>query len=158
MNYLDNIVKLLSELENTDILLQKDNKEIETKKLYKEAYDYLLSHTWCNSIDSSWIAVSWGYILGVFLFEITSDIAEVDKYVWVVVGDIPPAYIDVQSVQDPIDVISSYIDIMSDWVKCVENDESTEDCYPVEVPATVEYAKMLKSRLEVLSKEVQSIK
>jgi len=74
----------------------------------------------------------------------------------IIVGDIPPAYIDIESATSPNEVVASYIEIMCDWVACVERGESTDDCYPVEVPPTEKYAKMLKKRLELLSEELSS--
>lgn len=89
-------------------------------------------------------------MLGVFLFEIEPSRSGVDKYVWIVVGDIPPAYVDVESGENPREVLESYVAIMRDWVDTVFQGESVEDCYPVEVPATKEYAEMLENRLDLL--------
>jgi len=115
-----------------------------------EAKNYLLRHHWCKSILSGWLAVYWEGVLGVFLFEIEPSRSGVDKYVWIVVGDIPPAYVDVENGENPREVLESYVAIMRDWVDTVLQGESVEDCYPVEVPATKEYAEMLENRLDLL--------
>ncbi|WFB64871.1 hypothetical protein PZ892_06590 [Sphingobacterium sp. WM] len=129
--------------------ISKENDE-SLNNLSLEAKSYLLRHTWCKDILSGWLAVYWEEILGVFLFEIEPAVSGVDKYVWIVVGDIPPAYIDVESGGDPQGALESYVAIMRDWVDTVLDGESVEDCYPVEVPPTKEYAEMLQVRLDLL--------
>lgn len=115
-----------------------------------EAKNYLLRHKWCKSILSGWLAVYWEGVLGVFLFEIEPSGSGVDEYVWIVVGDIPPAYVDVESGENSREVLESYVAIMRDWADTVLKGESVEDCYPVEVPPTKEYADMLQNRLDLL--------
>ena len=44
---------------------------------------------------------------------------------------------------------------MNNWITNVELGKSVEDCYPIEVPATLEYAKMLKSRIDFISQELK---
>lgn len=125
----------------------------EDKNLYGlsvKAKNYLLRHQWCKSILSGWLAVYWEGVLGVFLFEIEPSGSGVDEYVWIVVGDIPPAYVDVESGENSREVLEGYVAIMRDWADTVLKGESVEDCYPVEVPATKEYADMLQNRLDLL--------
>lgn len=119
-------------------------------ELSKEAKGYLLRHEWCKSILSGWLAVGWEELVAVFLFEIEPSSSMADTYVWVVVGDIPPAYIDVESAHSPKEALESYVLIMQDWVDTVLQGKSVEACYPVEVPATQQYADMLNHRLTVL--------
>lgn len=149
-----NIENLSKSLANIKFLPKNTEEEVETINLSKEAESFLLSHGWCDSIIEGWLAESWGYILCVFLFKIESENTEVDDYVWIVVGDIPSAYIDIESAEDSDDVLQCYVDIMSDWVECIETNKSVEDCYPIEVPPTLEYASMLKSRLKIISEEL----
>lgn len=126
-------------------------------KLSKEAEGYLLRHEWCKSILSGWLSIGWEELVAIFLFEIEpSSSSMADTYVWVVVGDIPPAYIDVESAHNPKDALESYVLIMQDWVDTVLQGKSVEDCYPVEVPAKKQYADMLSQRLTVLKDMILS--
>ena len=143
-------------LEAVDSPPSRTQKDRETINLKDEALNYLCSHEWCEEIEKGWLAESWGYILGVFLFKIKSNIPEVDDYVWVIVGDIPPAYIDIESASNSKEVIMCYIDIMSDWVNHVKEGKPVDECYPVEVPETKEYALMLESRLSLISEELKN--
>ena len=149
-----NIEELLKELENIKAIPKESKEDVETNKLAENGSEYLMSHNWCDSIEDGWLAVSWGYILCVFLFKIKSSVPEVDDYIWIVNGDIPTAYIDIESAKNPQEVLESYIFLMNDWIEEVELGNSTEDCYPIEVPPTKEFATNLKSRINFIEKEI----
>lgn len=136
--------------------LDTSEEDIEVYNLSQEAKKYLISHSWCDGIEEGWLVAGWGYIYAIFLFKIKPAFSNVDDYVWIVVGDIPPAYIDIESARNPKEVVECYISIMSDWVECVQNGDSVEDCYPVEVPATKEYADMLSNRLKIIEEEIKT--
>jgi len=89
--------------------------------------------------------------LAIFLFKINPLHVEVDDYVWIVVGDIPPAYIDVESGKNPKEVLESYIFVMNDWVSNVLEGKGVGESYPMNVLPTMEYATMLKNRLVILN-------
>jgi hypothetical protein len=125
-------------------------EEPELHQLGLEAEQYLSRHNWCKDVVDGWLAVYWEEILAVFLFQIDPLNEEVDHYVWIVVGDIPSAYIDVESGKDPKEVLEGYVDIMTDWIDNVMAGRSVVESYPLEVPATPEYATMLKNKLIIL--------
>lgn len=126
----------------------------EVKALAKEAYNYLLSFPWCLSINKGWLVYSCGYVIGFFYFEIVPDIAKgADSHVWIIVGDLPPAYIDILSAPSPRSALDLYIRLMEEWASKVNNGEDTSDCYPINVPATKEYADMLTTRMNLLKED-----
>lgn len=126
----------------------------EVKELTKEAYSYLLSFPWCLSINKGWLAYSCGYVIGLFYFEIVPDVAKgADSHVWVIVGDLPPAYIDVLRAPSARSALDLYIGLMDEWASKVNNGEDISDCYPVNVPATKEYADMLTTRMNLLKED-----
>ena len=132
---------------------QLEYKE-EVADLLAEAKEYLFGFDWCTEIIDGWVAASFGYILNIFLFKIKPDyITCPDEYVWIIVGDIPPAYIDVVSAPTPSDALTSYIEVMQDWVEKVKDGKSTEECYPVNVPPKAKYANMLATRLKMLKED-----
>lgn len=69
---------------------------------------------------------------------------------WVVVGDIPPAYLRVDADDDPEDALDMYIRMMGAWVDAVEQGKPVDGLIPVNVPPTAEYAEMLGGRLMFL--------
>ncbi|MDR6969261.1 hypothetical protein J2X31_003288 [Flavobacterium arsenatis] len=131
-----------------------DKEDIEIHILYQEAEAYLLSHAWCDNVYEAWIGAQWDNILAIFLFKIKPNQEHIDQYVWLIVGDIPPAYIDIESAVDIKEALEGYIFIMKDWVQAVYKNESIEDYYPIEVPPTYEYAEMLEKRLMFIEEKM----
>jgi hypothetical protein len=64
------------------------------QEMLVEARNYILSFSWCESILDSYFAGGVGKIFAIFLFNISPARTNVDKWMWVVVGDVPPAYRD----------------------------------------------------------------
>lgn len=69
---------------------------------------------------------------------------------WVIVGDLPPAYIVCDNAHTWQEALDAYAVEMMEWVKAVKEGRSIEDVIPVNVPPTVEYADMLESRCNLI--------
>ena len=121
------------------------------------AEQFLLSKRWCKSIRNGYFGLGNEGILGVFLFEISPGHPDVDDWLWVVTGDLPPAYLVCDLSPDPPSALRSYIREMRRWVEAVHEGRSIDDeIIPVNAPATREYADMLESRLDLLEELVLS--
>jgi len=128
------------------------------KEMSKRAKDYILSFRWCDSIESGYFGGGVGKILAIFLFKINSTNPEVDPWEWVVVGDIPPAYLPLEDAGTSLEVFDLYVGGMKRWVQFAREGVSPlpEDCVPpIEVPATPEWAKELNGRLDSLNELVR---
>ena len=137
-----------------DIKTSKLEYKEEVETLLIEAENYLSGFDWCIKIIDGWLAASFGYILNIFYFRIHPDYRSCqDEFVWIIVGDIPSAYIDVVSAPTAFDALKSYINVMQDWVDNVFNGNSVKYCYPVNVPPTKKYADMLAIRLKLLKED-----
>lgn len=134
-------------------LKQIDAKE-EDEALYKEATEYILFYDWCISIKESFIGIIHPPIVAVFLFEIDTNRTDVDNFVWVIVGDLPPAYITIDDCQNPALALNRYIGAMEDWVEAAEGGKSVLNLIPVNVPASKSNANALKTRLKFLDERV----
>jgi hypothetical protein len=132
---------------------QEEDKE-QKVVLAKEASQFLLAHKWCGEVVKGWLSIGWGDMLAVFLFEIIPNGNKADKFVWVVNGDLPSAYIEIESAKNWNEVLRSYVNLMEDWVYCVVNNLSTDKCYPIGVSPTKEYAEMLNSRIQIIKEEI----
>lgn len=93
-------------------------------------------------------------IIGIFLFRFVPNREDVDEWVWVIVGDLPPAYLTLDECPNPGTALDGYIGAMEAWVAAAEKECSVADLIPVNVPATPENAIKLRSRLEFLDKEI----
>ncbi len=102
------------------------------REMLKEAKNYALSFSWCKSIVSSYFAGGVGKIFAIFLFNISPARPDVDQWMWIVVGDVPPAYLPLEDCNSGVEVFDTYIAGMKRWVKFAR--EGTKpapaDCVP----------------------------
>lgn len=147
------VEELISTLENIEDIFPEN--EVELSVLILKAKNYLAMQKWSNEILSGWLSMYWEGVLAVFIFKISPLNSDIDDYVWIVVGDLPTAYIDVESAKNTKDVLECYVFIMSDWVENLLAGNSLEESYPVEVPPTKKYGEMLKGRLDIIKDFIQ---
>lgn len=81
-----------------------------------------------------------------FLFEIENSESVNDNYLWVIVGDIPPMYLDIHGPKTTKEVLEDYVELAEDWIEHVKLGKSTKDCYPFKAKPTLEMAKLLEKR------------
>ena len=137
---------LIDEIARSDI----EYKD-EVLKLSELAGDYLNTFEWCEKIVKGWVVNDFGYILCIFYFEIeTNRDSEADDHIWVIIGDLPTAYIDLISATTSKEALVHYCDLMEDWINCIKNGQTVEDCYPISALPTLEHANMLQSRIELI--------
>ncbi len=128
----------------------------ELVQLANEAESFIMSHGWCKKIVKAMFDRGWGYTLSIFYFEIEGSSPEVPNSVWVVVGDLPPAYIDVEDNPNGACALEGYVLEMQDWVDNVLEGKPLDDVIPVNVPPTKKYADMLSSRLDFIKQNILS--
>lgn len=133
-----------------------DGRE-EFNNMLKEAYCELKFYDWCLDIVESYVGIYYAGIVGVFLFRIKPATEEIDEWIWVIVGNLPPIYITSDDNNlNPACALDSYIGAMEDWVAAVEKGDSIDGLVSVNVPATKENAQFLKSRISILDERVLS--
>ena len=123
-------------------------------QLLKEAKAYLSSFDWCGSIAEVYFALGIGGVVAVFLFRIVPKRKRVDEWLWVVVGDLPPAYLVTDENPTPASALEAYIAEMSAWADAVESGQPVDNLIPVNVPPTPENAQQLRKRLTFLREKV----
>lgn len=119
-----------------------------------EARNYLSSYDWCLNIDETFFGLGIGGVVAVFLFRITPARQEIDRELWVVVGDLPPAYLVTEDAPNPACALAGYIGEMAEWARAVMEGTSVERLIPVNVPPTLDNALELRSRLDFLEKDI----
>jgi hypothetical protein len=129
---------------------KKDTRLLQ--EMYKEACEYLLSFNWCKSIRRAWFGQGVDGIYVVFLFEIVPSSKKVDKALWVIVGDIPSAYLVIDESPTPLAALRNYLELMQEWVDIVKAGKSVDGCIPVHAPAKLEYANLLQRRIDFIGK------
>lgn len=136
--------------ENSDLMSYAD-----------DARRFLARQPWCDGIGDEAMACGWPGILAVFYVQVVESPGCPDPAVWIVTGDIPPAYIDIISCRTPREVLGAYCRTMQGWIDRVLEGEPVNDAIPVcyrgtlkQIPATAENAERLRSRIEYISAEL----
>jgi hypothetical protein len=141
----------LRSVESWDDFIREYSEDRETAKaMYRRARRFLESFAWCGGIEKAYVGLLQFDIVGVFLFKIHPTKPEVDEWLWVVVGDLPSAYLVCDNSPNPVLALQGYIEEMSRWVDAVEKGRPVDDLIPTRVDPTPKYAQMLKIRLEII--------
>lgn len=129
--------------------------ELSLSGLARRAREFLGSHRWCRAIRSGFLAHGWDGALGLFLFDIDPEPGHAFPRVWVICGDVPPAWLACEDPSDILTPFETYIYEMRRWVLAVRAGRSTDDLLPVcyadsasPVPPTLDFAALLARRLE----------
>lgn len=119
-----------------------------------EAKSYICGFNWCRKLKKAYFGCGIGGIFSIFLMDIDNASSPSDNLLWVIVGDIPPAYLVADDgPQNPREVLAEYISLMREWVFAVENSKGIDDLIPVNVEPTLDNAMKLKGRLDYLQSE-----
>jgi hypothetical protein len=119
-----------------------------------EAREYIQFYEWAKNIKSEYLGYGAEGIIYIFLFEIPPGRPDVPQWIWVIVGDVPPAYMPGDDVETPYEALDGYIGAMEDWVEAARQGKSVAKLIPVNVPANPANAEMLAGRLKFLDEKV----
>ena len=114
----------------------------EVAEYAERAQAFLSPHSWCPSIVYGQLAWAVAGVAGVFLFKLIPGRPEVDDTLWVVVGDLPPAYLVCDETPSWRDALENYVLEMEQWVAAVREGQPLDDVIPVDVAPTREHADM----------------
>jgi hypothetical protein len=126
-------------------LPSSDSTDVAT--LAAAAERFLTEQRWCASVLRVTPVFALSGVLGVFRCSLIPSDPAADAMVWVVVGDLPPAYLVHEPGDSWQDALRGYVEEMGQWVAAARTGSPIEDVIPVNVPATPEYADLLASRL-----------
>jgi hypothetical protein len=122
-------------------------------KMLADARDFLRSRHWCDQIKSEHFGLGVSDVVAVFLFNIENKAAPGDGWLWVIVGDLPPAYLVIDDNRSPSAALATYVRLMREWVEAASKGRPVGRLIPVNVPATPKNAKQLATRLDFLEHE-----
>lgn len=124
------------------------------REMAREAHEFICNQNWCERVDHQYLAYGVGGVVAVFLFQIAPGAEDVDSCLWVIVGDLPPAYLVVEDSATAADALDGYCSLMMEWVEAVAAGESVDELIPVNVSPTIENAGQLKGRLQFLRSKI----
>lgn len=120
----------------------------------RKAQDFISEFEWCRGIVDLYFGAGIGDVFAVFLAHINPARAEVDRYLWIVVGDIPSAYLVTDDCPNPQKALEGYIREMRKWVVLAKQNRNSKEVIPVNAPSTPEWAVTLEKRLNKLEEEI----
>ena len=123
----------------------------EVAELAQRASAFLLSHPWCRSVTSVHLGWAIAGVVGVFQLKLVPARADIDDTLWVVVGDLPPAYLVLDQSPSWREALENYVYEMRRWVSAVRKGEHLTDIIPVNVEPTLSWANELDGRLSFIS-------
>lgn len=125
--------------------------------MHAEASTFLQRQKWCESIRQSYVGLAHPGIVAVFLFDLVPTSADVDQWVWVVVGDLPSAYIGSDDCPTAGAALDGYIGEMDEWVEAALAGGAVDALIPVNVAPTRQNAIDLKKRLDFLHERILNL-
>lgn len=137
-------------------LVGEDAEDTEQlRKMARDAEAYITSHRWAPPVDQLLLGYGLGGVLALFLAKFSELLpGGEDDCLWVVVGDLPPAYFVVDAAPNARGALSVYCELMEDWANRVIAEDDLGEAFPVEAEPTEEHAQMLKSRLRFIRDKV----
>ena len=125
------------------------------REMAAEARAYLEDYEWCPPIEKFHLASGIGGVVAAFLVQFEEVIEGTeDDALWVIVGDLPSAYVIVEPGDDGDAALSRYCGLMEDWAFNVLKGNSLDESFPVAAEATHENAEMLSQRIAFLRTEI----
>jgi len=116
------------------------------------ARQYLLSFRWCPPVEQLRLAYGIGDVVAVFYVDFPRPIESGDTSLWVVVGDLPSAYLVTDEIDSPRVALESYCSLMDDWISAALGATHLDSAFPVAIAPTRENVESLKTRIEYLRK------
>jgi hypothetical protein len=120
--------------------------------LVDEAREYLLGTGHWLRVERLECGIEVDGVFGVFRAEAEPAALDVDRDVWVVVGDLAPLYLVTDDIETPQEALGAYIDHRRAWVEAVRGNLSVAHLAPVDVEPSKEWAAALARRLDVLAR------
>ena len=133
---------------------ESDDENLRLRNMEAEARRFLGQFDWCGGIRELYFGNGIGDVFAIFLARIIPARPTVDEYIWIVVGDIPPAYLVTDDCPSPKEALEGYIWEMRKWVALARQGRTSRDVIPVNVPPTPEWAKTLEDRLNALEQRI----
>jgi len=129
------------------------------REMLAEAKSYVRSFTWCKSIREEFYGNGVGGVVAVFLFRIEPGpgAPTSDEWLWVVTGDLPPAYLVTDRAHDPHAAVEAYCGLMEEWIRSVRAGKGLDTVFPVAAEPTLETASLVERRIAFLRQDVMPI-
>jgi hypothetical protein len=139
----------------SDATGESDEETKLLRQMSEEARDFILNFKWCPPIDEIYLGYGIGGVVGIFLVTFRMPIDDdYDDELWVIVGDLPSAYLVVDDAPHSREALRGYCKLMQGWIDAVLSNQALDKAFPVDVQPTAKNAHDLQRRMDFLKKEV----
>ncbi|MGA2217821.1 MAG: hypothetical protein ABSG51_07035 [Terracidiphilus sp.] len=115
-----------------------------------EAVRYVQSFEWCIELHERYFGQGCGGVVALFLFRVTIRSFQTPEWIWVIVGDMPSAYMELEQAQSPREALLCYIEGVEELLEATDEERASEDLIPIIVQAGDEFIEMLRGRMRTL--------
>ncbi|HXE04425.1 MAG TPA: hypothetical protein VN579_00455 [Bryobacteraceae bacterium] len=138
-----------------DGIFHDDEEELRLlHHMAQEAEKYLEEITRCKSVPEAYFGGGYGGVVAVFLFRVVPATPGADEWLWVIVGDLPPACLAIERITTPSEALEHYIWEMTRWVHFAKRGHLPENGIPINLEPTWKNAEELEDKLKILRKAV----
>lgn len=116
--------------------------------LTARARSFLDGQRWVSRVQSVTPVLAIEGDLGVFRCALIPSQPDADVMVWVVVGDLPSAWVPHEPGDSWQDALHGYVAELGRWVEAARSGAPVDALVPVDLPPTAEHAERLATRLE----------
>ncbi len=101
--------RVAAELVSTASMVGDDDEDTALlRQMSDEATEYISSFSWCATIVATYFGGGVGGVFAIFFYKIRPARTDVDPWIWVIVGDIPPAYLPISDCGSAAEAFKSY--------------------------------------------------
>jgi hypothetical protein len=136
-----------------DMAGEDDEETALLKGAQREAAEFIASFGWVRSIRECYFGAGVGGVVAAFLFKLDLT-SEDDEWLWVIVGDLPPAYLVIDRAPNGLEAIKVYCELMEEWARLVRVGGNLGSAFPVAAQPTVENALALEKRIMYLRSRI----
>lgn len=137
-----------------DISGGDDSETSQLRQLAVEAKSYISSFSWTPAMSEMYLAYGIAGVVAIFLVEFQTKIQGNDDALWIVVGDLPSAYLVVEPHDDERQALERYCELMEQWVIAVRTGGDMSEVFPIPVQGNAAHADMLDKRIALLRHEI----
>lgn len=138
-------MKSVAEIENPEV-----------QEFAQRAIAFVRGFRWCREVTACTLGFAVAGVVGIFRVDLVPD-ESADPRVWVIVGDLPPAYIAFEPHDSWQDALRGYVMEMRLWTEAAATGGDVSELIPVNAPPTAEYAAMLSGRLDFLERNLVDV-
>lgn len=132
----------------------EQGSEAEFISLLEKSSSFARCQSWVESVIQTLVAHFFPSIFLIVLIESRKNYVSENEWAWVIVGDLPPAYINDSTCNTPYDALDAYIGEMDEWVAATSSGQSVEHLKPVNAKSSPDYADRLKTRLDFINSKI----